>query len=96
MASCHVIREAPADTTVTLKDITEKAETAYETLHENVLKFANVSSDAELTTLVRTQSELYADKLKTLASQVTEEVKNNFHFQSFPRINKIIKFIGQS
>lgn len=41
------------------------------------MKFANVSSDAELTSLVRTQSETYADKLKTLASQFTDEVKAN-------------------
>lgn len=74
MASCHVVREAPADTTVTLKDLTAKAETAYETLHENVLKFANVSSDAELKELVKTQSETYANKLKTLANDITEEV----------------------
>lgn len=78
LASCRVVREAPdatADTTITLKDLTSKAETAFETLHQNVLSFANVSSNAELATLVRTQSETYADKLKTLAGQFTEEVK---------------------
>lgn len=74
MASCHVVREAPADTTITLKDITDKAQTAYTTLHDNVLKFANVSSDDELHNLVRTQSETYAEKLKTIVSELNEEV----------------------
>ncbi|KAG4074400.1 hypothetical protein HA402_000379 [Bradysia odoriphaga] len=79
LASCHVIREAPAAdaTTLTLKDLTTKAETAYDNLHEGILKFANVNSDAELTSLVRNQTEQYADKLKTLAGQFTDEFKAN-------------------
>lgn len=60
--------------------MTTKAETAFETLHENVLKFANVSSDAELSTLVQTQSETYADKLKTLATQFTDEVNTQLEY----------------
>lgn len=91
MVSCHVIREAPADSTITLNDITEKAETAYNTLHENVLKFANVSSDSELSTLLRTQSESYAEKLKNLASQVTEEVKNHYLLISWNKLNVNIR-----
>ncbi|KAG4079429.1 hypothetical protein HA402_015679 [Bradysia odoriphaga] len=75
LVSCHVIREAPAAdaTTLTLKDLTTKAETAYDNLHEGILKFANVNSDAELTSLVRNQTEQYADKLKTFAGQLTDE-----------------------
>lgn len=69
--------ETPSDNTltITLKDLTTKAENAFETLHENVLKFANVSSNSELIDSVRTQGETYADKLKTLATQFTDEVK---------------------
>lgn len=79
MASCRVVREAPpADTTtITLKDLTTKAETAYTTLHDSVLKFANVESDAELQNLVKNQSENYAEKLKTFATSLTDEVRNN-------------------
>lgn len=74
MVSCRVVREAPADTTLTLKDLQTKAETAFETLHADVLKFANVSSDSELTSLVKNQTETYAEQLKNLATQFTEEV----------------------
>lgn len=74
MASCRHVREVAADDTITLKDLTKKAETAFTTLHDNVLKFANVSSDDELRNLVRTQSETYAEKLKTIANELTHEV----------------------
>lgn len=74
MASCRFVREAPTEDTITLKDLTTKAETAFTTLHDNVLKFANVSSDEELRNVVRTQSETYAEKLKTIANEFTDEV----------------------